>query len=83
MSKFYVPPRNQGQIVEVAYASTPDGVLMRSRDASDGTTVCRMANWTRALRRWDDNGGAMNSPPPKARWKKLRTCPSLSGIRRR
>lgn len=37
--RFGVPPRNQGQIVEVSYGCSPDYIYERSYDQSDRTVV--------------------------------------------
>lgn len=72
MSAAYVVPGEcAGQIVEVAYAATPGGVVERRTDRSDRTVSYRRARWTDALRRWDDRGGAANTTPPAARWARI------------
>ena len=41
--RFYVAPEDQGQIVEIAYAMTDDGdVVRRRRDASDRSETAEM-----------------------------------------
>lgn len=43
--RYYTPPECRGQIVEVSYASTEDGIIRRSHDRSDGTTTYQIALW--------------------------------------
>jgi len=62
--KLHTPPQNQGQTVEISYAVTPEGVVMRVFDQSDHREYYRIAKWTPALERWADSIGPWNSPPP-------------------
>jgi hypothetical protein len=41
---YIIPPRNQGQIVEVSYAITPDEVVRRTTDRSDGSVMFETAD---------------------------------------
>jgi hypothetical protein len=67
--RFYVPPLNQGQIVEYSYAVTPSGIIERVFDRSDRSTYYNFHRWTRALQDWDD---PWNRPPPFVRgWKRI------------
>jgi hypothetical protein len=67
--EFHVPPANQGQIVEVAYALSPEGLIERTFDRSDRSTSYRIHAWTRALESYDD---PWNRPPPNVRgWKRI------------
>jgi hypothetical protein len=68
---FHVPPIYQGQVVELAYALTPLGVVERIHDRSDRTRAYQIADWTPALERWSESVGPWNSPPPRVRWRKL------------
>jgi hypothetical protein len=66
---FHFPSSRQGQIVEVGYAMTPEGVIERTFDRSDRTTSYRIHPWTAQLRRWDD---PWNRPPPvTGGWKRI------------
>ena len=70
--RFYVPPENQGQIVEVAYAETPDGIVVRATDRHDGSVSFSVARWTKKLTRWWDSVGPWNAAPPGGRWRRLK-----------
>lgn len=64
---FHVAPRDQGQIVEVAYAATEDGRVIRCRyDRSDGTTEYHVSTMLR-----DDKGDYWDAPPANRRWRLL------------
>lgn len=41
---YIVPPRNQGQSVEIAYAITQDEIVRRSIDRSDGSKAYEAAD---------------------------------------
>lgn len=41
---YTVPPRNQGQIVEVSYAITPDEIVRRTADSSNGSITYETAD---------------------------------------
>jgi hypothetical protein len=69
--RWVTPPRNQGQIVTVSYACTPEGVWERTYDASDGSHVVRFARWSARLERWAESSGPQNSDPPSARWRRV------------
>lgn len=56
--EFYVPPINQGQIVEVAYAAWRGVVFRRTRDRGDGSVVYAMAEMAAS-----DRGDYWNAPP--------------------
>ena len=72
---FLAPPACQGQIVEVAYAETPDGLIRRIYDRSDRTTQYHVMRWTAALIRWSDAIGPANAEPPVSpqnrRWRRI------------
>ena len=68
---FVTPPENQGQIVDVSYAITEQGVVERRHDRSDGRTSYRFAKYTPALERWADRTGPSYRSPPSARWRRL------------
>ncbi len=64
--RFHVPPVNQGQIVEVSYASD-DGYVFRCRyDQSDRTKVYAMSRCLTG-----DEGDYWNGPPSNRRWRKI------------
>lgn len=42
---YTVPPSCQGQIVEVAYASTPEGIIQRITDRSDQSVSYYGVDW--------------------------------------
>lgn len=67
---FTAPPAHQGQIVEVAYALTPEGIVERTTDHSDGTVVYRVASWTRTAEQWATSEGPQTSAPPVRRWRR-------------
>jgi hypothetical protein len=69
--RWITPPRNQGQIVTVSYACTPEGVWERTYDASDRSQAVRFARWTPKLERWAESSGPQNSVPPPARWRRV------------
>lgn len=71
--RFDVPPENQGQIVEVSYALTPDGIIKQTHDRSDGTISYLIAPWTGKLWNWSESVGPWNEVPPvSARsWRKI------------
>lgn len=75
--KFITPPRNQGQIVEVAYMLRPEGVVMLVYDSSDKSAYYHIAPWTNALYRWAESSGPQNTPPPGGRWGKELTRAQL------
>lgn len=41
---YTIPPRNQGQIVEVSYAITPDEIVRRTADSSNGSITYETAD---------------------------------------
>jgi hypothetical protein len=65
--EFIVPPRNQGQIVEVSYAGTLDGYVIRQIygqcDQKKSFAI------SRAL--VDDDGEYWNGSPKNKRWRKM------------
>lgn len=73
MAKFIVPPENQGQIVEVSYAETPSGIIMRVYDRSDRSEYFRRTPWTDRLIRWSESHGPQNAEPPCRKWSKKLT----------
>lgn len=68
---FITPPQNQGQIVDVSYAETPHGIIMRVFDRSDRTTYYKKTPWTKKLLAWSVSSGPQNEEPPTARWFKV------------
>lgn len=69
--EFVTPPQNQGQIVVVSYALTPEGIIQRVYDLSDHSEAYYATPWTPRLERWADSFGPENSAPPTTRWKKI------------
>jgi hypothetical protein len=65
--QFHVPPRNQGQIVEVAYAAVDDHVIQRVYDASDRTTEFYVSKML-----VDDQGDYWNGEPANKRWRRIK-----------
>ena len=65
---FHVPPRNQGQIVEVAYAyiAGTDEVVRRIHDQSDGSMEYAVS---KALA--DDEGDYWQREPRNKRWRTI------------
>jgi len=64
--RFYTPGGNQGQIVEVSYASSAGYVIRRRYDQSDRTTDYAIS---RCLH--DDSGDYWNGAPANKRWSTL------------
>lgn len=63
---FLTPPENAGQIVEVAYACTPEGLVRRTHDKSDRSTTYAIAaiegdDWD-----WYESYLPVNGEPPVA-----------------
>lgn len=59
MSAYHVAPRDQGQIVEVAWASGgEDGVVERITDRSDQSVCYRLHPWLVADRHFDPWNGS-------------------------
>ena len=64
---FHVPPRNGGQIVEVAYAAICDSmVVRRTHDRSDCTTVYHITHMLR-----DDECEYWQREPSNRRWRPM------------
>lgn len=63
---FHVPPRNQGQIVEVAYAAVDGMVIQRVYDASDRSIDFYISKMLK-----DDEGDYWNGEPSNKRWRKM------------
>ena len=64
---FHTPPRNQGQIVEVSYASADGYVIRRSLDQSpDGPTEYAISRCLSG-----DEGDYWNGGPRNRRWRKI------------
>lgn len=42
---FEVPPEDRGQMLQCAFGATPDAIVRRTQDMSDGTTVYQTADW--------------------------------------
>ena len=63
---FHVPPENQGQIVEVAYAAVGGHVVERTHDRSDGSTRYSVSKMLA-----DDQGEYWNGAPRNKRWKPI------------
>ncbi len=68
--EFHVPPRNQGQIVEVAYALFAEGnlVVKRVHDGSDGSATYYISPVCD-----DDDGDYWNGAPKNKDWQELPT----------
>lgn len=69
--RFITPPENQGQIVVISYALTPDGIIQRVYDRADHSEAYYATPWTPSLERWAESSGPQNSAPPTKRWKKI------------
>jgi len=63
---FHVPPRNQGQIVEVAYAAVDGMVIQRVYDRSD-----RSINFSTSKMLKGDEGEYWNGEPSNKRWRRM------------
>lgn len=64
---FATPRAHQGQTVEISYAASPYGtVVRRTLDHSDGTAVYHAARMQA-----DDKGDYWDDPPPNARWRRI------------
>lgn len=64
---YHVAPKNQGQIIEVAFAATGDGrVLRRITDRSDRTVRYAIADMHR-----DDAGDYWQTVPRNRRWRPI------------
>lgn len=63
---FQVPRRNQGQIVEVAFAAHDGVVYMRVHDRSDRTTQYSVSRMLA-----DDEGDYWNGEPRNKRWRTI------------
>jgi hypothetical protein len=67
--KFHVPPRCQGQMVEIAYAATEDGHVVKARtdrsEPGEGSTYVISAMLK------DDDGDYWNGEPHNKRWRDL------------
>jgi len=63
---FHVCPRNQGQIVEVAYAACYGDVVRRITDRSNGSVTFDVAKM-----RKDDEGDYWQTEPSNRRWRKI------------
>lgn len=64
---FHVPPRNQGQMVEVAYAADFESnvVIQRVHDQSDRSVAYYISDMM------DDDGDYWNGAPPNKRWRMM------------
>ena len=71
--RFHTPPRNRGQIVEVSYAETGAGLVMRVVDRSDRSEYYKITPWTTKLQTWAMRTGPQNENPPTRRWSKKLT----------
>jgi hypothetical protein len=79
--KFYTPPENQGQIIEVSYAGAgSEGLVMQVVDRSDGSEYYRITPWTQKLAKWWDSIGPWNEEPPTKKWGKKLTKAQLRRI---
>ena len=65
---FHVPPKNQGQIVKVAYAVTEMGLVRRIYDRNDQQEEYSIHKWTRALNKYDDPWNSSPPVSPNSRW---------------
>ena len=74
---FLPPPRNQGQMIEVAYAGDYQGnVIKRVHDRSDRTTQYFIAPFD--FENGDEGPIGLNSPPAvEGDWKPLKVVKSL------
>ena len=66
MPTYHIAPKDQGQIVEVAYASVGDYVIRRILDRSD-----RSVAYSISRRRVADEGDYWNAPPRNRRWRHI------------
>ena len=64
--RFYTPPRNQGQIVEVSYGMVDGWVIRCTYDRHDRTTV-----YARSKAHLSDEGDYWNREPRNVRWKQI------------
>lgn len=60
---YTVPKKNQGQMIEVAYACDLDNVFMRRTNRSDGLVSYFFADWTPGLMLWWASIGPDSSEP--------------------
>lgn len=68
---FHVSPRNQGQIVEVAYAACYGDVVRRITDQSIGTGRPGRVEYAVSKMRADDEGDYWQATPANRRWRKI------------
>ena len=68
---FHVTPRNQGQIVEVAYAACYGDVVRRITDQSIGTGRSGRVKYAVSKMRADDEGDYWQATPANRRWRKI------------
>lgn len=62
--KWYVAPKDQGQIIEVAYAAGDSVVYRRCIDQSYPDGHPKRVSYARADAGEDDQGDYWNAPPP-------------------
>lgn len=63
---FMLPPENQGQIVEIAYALVEGLVIRRRYDRSDGETRYHASKCL-----VEDEGDYWNHAPANKRWRRI------------
>jgi hypothetical protein len=68
---FYVSGRNQGQIVEVAYAACYGDVVRRVIDQSIGIGRPGRVEYAVSKMRADDEGDYWQTEPKNKRWRKI------------
>ena len=68
---FHVSPRNQGQIVEVAYAACYGDVVRRIIDQSIGTGRPGRVEYAVSKMRATDEGDYWQQTPANRRWRKI------------
>ena len=66
---FTVPPENAGQIVEVAYACSPAGLVRRTLDHSDRSVTYALADVT--AEPWYEHYQPRNGAPPDCEWRSI------------
>lgn len=68
---FHVSPRNQGQIVEVAYAACFGDVVRRVTDQSIGTDKPGRITYAVSKMRESDEGDYWQTEPANRRWRTI------------